>query len=327
MLGLSWRRIGAAATAFAAIAFITTFASAQTITGNIRGTVTDPEGAVIPGAHVTATNVATGVKRSTVTDHAGDYNIQFLPIGEYTVKVSAPGFSTTSINAFHLSIDQSAEIDAKLQVGSASTTVTVSSETSPLLQTQSPTTGATINSEAMENIPNNGLNFQTDTLFVPGAVNPSMSEMAAEDGNERDINAAGVPSFNGNRQQGNNYLLDGVEMNETMNNVAAYNPAPDSIAEEKVITGNASAEYGNVNGGEVLVVTKSGTNHYHGSAYMYYQDNNMNQDNSWINNYEGLPITPFTQEQFGATIGGPILRNKLFFFGDYEGFRYHSGGA
>jgi len=326
MSGAFWRRIRCAATAFAAIAFLATFASAQTITGTIRGTVTDPAAAVIPGAHVTATNVATNVKTSTVTDAVGEYNIPFLPIGSYTVTISAAGFSTEAVSAFRLEIDQTAKIDVQLKVGSTNTTINISSETSPLLQTQNSTTGATLDSEALENVPNNGLNFQFDTLFVPGSVNPSVDSMAAGDGNERDIDPAGVPSFNGNRQQANNYVLDGIEMNETMNNLAAYNPAPDAAQEERVITGNADAEYGNVNGGEVLVVTKAGTNQYHGSAYLYYQDNNLASANSWYNNYYGLPITPFTQEQFGATFGGPIVKNKLFFFGDYEGFRYHSGG-
>jgi hypothetical protein len=320
------RLIGAAAMMLAVLTLVAPAALAQTITGSIRGTVSDPSGAVIAGASVTATNVSTGVNTSTVTNKDGDYNIQFLPIGSYTVTVAATGFTKVTIAAFALEIDQIAKIDAKLQVGSANTIVTVNSDTSPLLQTQNSTTGATIDSEALQNVPNNGLNFQFDTLFVPGAVNPSLDSMAAGDGNERDIDPAGVPSFNGNRQQGNNYVLDGIEMNETMNNLAAYNPAPDSMQEEKVITGNADAEYGNVNGGEVLVVTRSGSNHYHGSAYMYYQDNNLASANSWANNWAGLPITPFTQEQFGATIGGPIKRDKLFFFGDYEGFRYHSGG-
>ncbi|HTW48579.1 MAG TPA: carboxypeptidase regulatory-like domain-containing protein [Acidobacteriaceae bacterium] len=327
MHAISTRLIRAAATVFAALAFVATAALAQTITGSIRGTVTDSSGAVLPGASVTATNVSTGVHTATLTDKDGDYNIQFLPVGTYTVTVTASGFTKTSIAAFTLEIDQIAKIDAKLQVGSATMTVEVSSEVSPLLQTQNSTTGATIDSEALENVPNNGLNFQFDSLFVPGAVNPSVDSMAAGDGNERDIDPAGVPSFNGNRQQGNNYVLDGIEMNETMNNLAAYNPAPDSMQEERVITGNADAEYGNVNGGEILVVTRSGSNHYHGSTYLYYQDNNLASANSWYNNYYGLPITPFTQEQFGATIGGPILKNKLFLFGDYEGFRYHSGGV
>jgi hypothetical protein len=322
----STRLARAAAIVLAAAAFAASAVLAQTITGSIRGTVTDPSGAVIAGASVTATNVATGVNTGTQTNKDGDYNIQFLPIGTYTVTVTASGFTRTSIAAFSLEIDQIAKLDVKLQVGSANTTVNVSSDTSPLLQTQNAATGATIDSEALQNVPNNGLNFQFNTLFVPGAVNPSLDSMAAGDGNERDIDPAGVPSFNGNRQQGNSYVLDGIEMNETMNNLAAYNPAPDSMQEEKVITGNADAEYGNVNGGEILVVTRAGSNHYHGSAYMYYQDNNLASANTWYNNWAGLPITPFTQEQFGATIGGPIKRDKLFFFGDYEGFRYHSGG-
>jgi hypothetical protein len=315
-----------AAMVVAVLALAAICAKAQTITGSIRGTVTDPSGAVIAGASVTATNVSTAVNTTTQTNKDGDYNIQFLPTGTYIVTVTASGFTKASIAAFTLEIDQIAKIDAKLQVGSAATTVNVNSEISPLLQTQNSTTGATIDSEALQNVPNNGLNFQFNTLFVPGAVNPSLDNMAAGDGNERDIDPSGVPSFNGNRQQGNNYVLDGIEMNETMNNLAAYNPAPDSMQEERVITGNADAEYGNVNGGEILVVTRSGSNHYHGSAYMYYQDNNLASANSWYNNWAGLPITPFTQEQFGATIGGPIKRDKLFFFGDYEGFRYHSGG-
>jgi hypothetical protein len=320
------RRLTLAALLFATFAFTFAAASAQTITGTIRGTITDPSGAVIRGAKVTATNVATAVKTSTVSDAAGEYSMQFLPVGVYKVTVTAAGFDTTSVSAFSLDIDQTAKIDAQLKVGSNTVTVTVPSDVSPLLQTQDATTGATIDSETIIDIPNNGLNFQFDTLFVPGAVNPSLDSMASQDGNERDISPAGVPSFNGNRQQANNYVLDGVEMNETMNNLAAYNPAPDSISQERVITGNANAEYGNVNGGEVLVVTKSGTNHIHGSLYEYYQDNNLASANSWYNNYVGLPITPFTQNQFGGTVGGPIFKDKLFVFGDYEGFRYHTGG-
>lgn len=320
------RRLTLASLLIAAFAFTFAAASAQTITGTIRGTITDPSGAVIRGAKVTAANVATGVKTTTVSDTAGEYSMQFLPVGVYKVTVTASGFDTTSISAFSLDIDQTAKIDAQLKVGANTTTVEVASDVSPLLQTQDSTTGATIDSETLTNIPNNGLNFQFDTLFVPGAVNPSVDQMASADGNERDIDPAGVPSFNGNRQQANNYVLDGVEMNETMNNLPAYNPAPDSIQQERVITGNANAEYGNVNGGEVLVVTKAGTNKYHGSLYEYYQDNNLANANSWANNFVGLPITPFTQNQFGGTIGGPILRDRLFVFGDYEGFRYHSGG-
>ncbi len=302
-----------------------TSAIAQTITGTIRGTVTDSSGAAIPAAAVTAKNDATGVATATVSDRSGLYNVQFLPIGPYTITASAPGFKTSSIGPFTLQIDQTAKIDAKLQVGDASATVDVSSDTSPILQTQDATLGTTISTTTLQNLPMNGLNFQTATLFVPGSVDPTAPQMAAGNGNERNTTASGVASFNGNRQQTNNYILDGVEINETLNNVSGYNPAPDSLQEIRVITANANAEYGNVNGGEVLMVTKGGTNQFHGSVYEYFEDDPLSA-NSWGNNFAGVAKTPYTQNQFGATIGGPIKRNKLFFFGDYEGFRYHSGG-
>jgi hypothetical protein len=303
-------------------------AFAQTITGTIRGTVTDPSGAVVAGATVTATNAATNVKTGTVTNQDGDYNIQFLPIGLYTITVTGSGFKTASIGPFTLEIDQIAKIDAKLQLGNTSITVNVASDVSPILQTQDATMETTISGNTMSSLPLNGLNFQTATLFVPGAVNPSMAYMGSYDGNERDVDWLGTPSFNGDRGQANNYILDGVEMNETLNNLAAYNPAPDAIGEMRVLTGNGNAEFGNVAGGEILVVTKGGTNKYHGSLYEYFQSNIM-QANTWANGLN-TPVTPLqsnTQNQFGATFGGPIKHDKLFFFGDYLGFRYHSGGA
>ncbi len=308
------------------ITFVAAPAGAQTITGTIRGAVTDSSGAVIPNATVTATNAATGVKTATVTNHDGLYNIQFLPIGSYTITVTSAGFDTATIGPFALEIDQIAKFNVSLKIGSTSETLQVSAEDSPLLQTENSTLGATINSQTLSTLPLNGLNFQSATLFVPGVVNPGLASMGGQDGNERDVDWYGSPSFNGNRGQANNYVLDGVEMNETLNNVAAYSPAPDSIQEMHVITGNADAEYGNVNGGEVLVVTKGGTNQFHGSAYDYLENNNMS-GTPWSQSYiYGLPDQPYTQNQFGATIGGPIKRDKLFFFGDYLGFRYHHGG-
>lgn len=298
---------------------------AQTITGTVSGTVTDSSGAVVVGAKITATNQSTGVATTTTTTQAGIYTIQFLPIGPYTITASANGFKTASIGPFQLEIDQIAKINAKLQIGDASTTVDVSAETAPLLQTQNATLGTTISGNTMVNLPINGLNYQFATLFVPGAVLPSVSSMAGADGNERNADWYGSPSFNGARGQNNNYIMDGIEINETLNNYSGYNPAPDSIQEMRVITGNANAEYGNVSGGEVLVVTRGGTNKFHGGAYEYFQNNGM-EANSWANNHIGIPLKPFTQNQFGASFGGPIKKDKLFFFGDYEGFRYHTGG-
>ena len=299
---------------------------AQTITGTVRGTVTDASGAVVAGAQVAATNDATSVVTRTTSNHQGTYNIQFLPVGTYTILITSSGFEKQSMGPFALGIDQIAKMDARLQVGSTAATVNVSSQTAPLLQTQDATLGTTISGETLVALPNNGLNFQFATLFVPGAVLPSLSSTASADGNERDANWYSTPSFNGNRGQDNNFILDGIEINETLNNYAGYNPAPDAIQEMRVITGNANAEYGNVGGGEVLMVTRGGTNALHGSIYEHFQSNAL-AANSWSNNFARIPLNPFTQNQFGATLGGPILKKRLFFFGDYEGFRYHAGGT
>ncbi|MHB1838663.1 MAG: TonB-dependent receptor [Acidobacteriaceae bacterium] len=300
-------------------------AVAQTITGAIRGAVTDPSGAVVVGAAVTATNVATGVSTSTVTDHSGLYNFQFLPIGTYTITATKSGFDTSSVPEFGLQIDQIAKVDIKLQVGKASTTVNVASTSAPILQTQNATLGTTISANTMESLPLSGQNFQIAGMFVPGAVNPTYGSMGGTSGYERDTSAAAIPSFNGNRQQGNNYIFDGVEINETLNNLVGYNPAPDAIQEMRVITADADAEYGDVNGGEMLIVTKGGTNRIHGSLYEYFEDQNLTA-NLWSNNYAGVPKGVFHQNQFGVTGGGPILKNKLFIFGDYEGVRNNASG-
>jgi len=300
-------------------------AVAQTITGAIRGTITDPSGAVVPQATVTATNVATGVATSTVTDSRGAYNFQFLPIGQYAISATKSGFATSSVPAFGLQIDQIAKIDVRLQVGTASTTVNVASSSSPIMQTQNSTMGTTISANTLASVPLSGLNFQSAGMFVPGAVNPTYSNMGSSEGTERDTDSTTQPSFNGNRKQGNNYILDGVEINETLNNLVGYNPAPAALQEMRVITANADAEYGDVNGGEMLLVTKGGTNHIHGNVYEYFEDQNLTA-NTWSNNRAGVPKGVFHQNQFGVTGGGPIIKNKLFIFGDYEGFRNNASG-
>ncbi|MHB1023964.1 MAG: TonB-dependent receptor [Acidobacteriaceae bacterium] len=304
-------------------------AIAQTITGTVRGTVTDPSGAVIAGAKVSARNVNTGVTSNTVSNREGLYNIQFLPIGEYTITASASGFQTTSIGPLRLQIDQIAKIDAMLKVGKSATTLTIAASAAPLLNTENSTLGTSVDSHTLQNMPLPGLNVNYATMFVPGTVLPTVGGMGSSQATGRDAGGSTgqgsqvVPSFNGNRQQTNNYILDGMEINETLNNLIGYNPSPFSLQEVRVITGNADAEYGNVNGGEVVMVTKGGTNQFHGSAFEYFQNQNL-AANTWANNLTGLPKAKITNNQFGATIGGPLLRNKLFFFGDYEGVR--SGG-
>jgi hypothetical protein len=303
-------------------------ATAQTITGTIRGTVTDPSSAVVAGAKITATNVATGITTATTTDRSGLYNIQFLPIGEYTISATAKGFSITSIGPFHLQIDQIAKVDAKLQIGQATVRIDVRASSSPILNVENSTLGTTISSNTLQNMPMNGQNVNFASMFVPGAVDPTAGAMGGQMGTERDTGIVGgqgaeaTPSFSGNRQQANNYVLDGIEINETLNNLIGYNPSPFSIQEMRVITGNADAEYGNVAGGEVVMVTKSGTNKFHGNAWEYFENDGL-AANTWAQNHSHAKKQSFTQNQYGGAVGGPIFKNKIFFFVDYSG-TYHS---
>ena len=283
---------------------------AQTVTGSVTGSVVDPSGAVVPNATVVAVNTATGVRTPATSDAAGVYSIRFLPIGTYQVEVTASGFGKLSIPSFTLEINQTAKIDAHLTVG-ASTSVEVQGNLAPILDTTDGTIALTFTSNQISTIPLNGRNFSSVTLFQPGAVSTDPQGLVSGNALERDTYNSGIVAVHGNRAQANNYTLDGVDMNEGQNNLIAYNPAPDAIAEIKVISADAPATYGNVNGGDVVSVLKSGTNKLHGSAYEYLENQNLNA-NSWANKHSTpiQPINPFTQSQFGGTLGGPIVKNK-----------------
>lgn len=312
--------LGAAVAALATLQL----ANAQTVTGAITGTVTDPSGAVVASAHVTAHNVATGVDAATVTNGSGFYRLEFLPIGRYTVAIEADGFTKRELPAFDLEVLQTANLNAKLSVGGSSASVDVTEAAAPILNTNDATLGTTFTANAIANVPLNGLDFSALTLYLPGAVNTAGTQGTTVI--ERSVSYQDTPNVNGNRAQSNNYTLDGIDMNETFNNVISYSPAPEALQEIKVLTANSPADYGNVNGGGVVSVLKSGTNRFHGSAYGYVQDYRLNA-NSWSNNNQAIPINPFSQSQFGGSFGGPILHDKLFFFVDYLGSRYHKGGT
>ena len=299
----------------------------QTVTGSITGLVTDPSGAVVVGATVTAENTATGVKTSAKSNAAGVYTIRFLPIGAYTMTIDAAGFATDHVAPFPLEIDQTAKFDVTLRIA-GSTTVNVEETFHPILNTTDSTLGNTLSTNEIANIPLNGRNFSALTLFQPGAIDTDPTGMSGTNAIERNNYNSGIASINGNREQANNYSIEGAEDNEPQNNLIGYNPAPDAIGEVRVVSGNANASYGNANGGAVVTVLKSGTNAFHGSLYDLLQNEKLDA-NSWGNG-RNTPVTPknsYTQNIFGATIGGPIVKNKLFFFGDYEGIRHHTGGS
>ncbi|MGA8110905.1 MAG: TonB-dependent receptor [Acidobacteriaceae bacterium] len=298
---------------------------AQTVTGAITGEVTDPSGAVVAGAQLIAHNLDTGVDTAATSDSAGVYRISYLPIGNYQVTIKAAGFGEKTIPSFHLEAMQTANFNVTLSPGSVSTTVNVSAA-APILDTTNATLGSTITANTIRNFPLNGLDFSALTLYVPGSV--STAGTSGTTSIERSTYFTDTVNIDGNRAQANNFTLDGIDMNETFNNLISYSPAPAALQEVTVVTANSPVGLGNVNGGGVASILKSGTNQFHGSAYGYVQDYRMNAD-SWSNDHQSpvIPVNPYSQAQFGGSLGGPILHNKLFFFVDYLAARYHVGGT
>lgn len=312
------------AVALLAICGVTAFA--QTITGGVNGTVTDPSGAVIVGAQVTATNIATNISTATKSNKDGVYSIQFLTVGKYTVKVVSPGFAPATLGPFTLEAGQVAKFDAKLDVTQTTASISVNEGLAPLLNTENAEHGETLDSTAIESIPLQDRNFAALALYTAGAISTNPQSFTGASATERDNLGGSSTSVNGNRAQTNNYMLDGIEINETINNTIGYNPSPDALSEVHVVSANAQAEYGNVNGGDIIALLKNGTNQFHGSAFYFVNDYNLDA-NSWANNYSQIPKTSSTSNIFGGTLGGPIDKNRLFFFADYSGNRFHSGGV
>ncbi len=282
---------------------------AQDATGKITGIITDSSGAVIPNANVKVSNSATNVSQDVTTNKEGFYQALQLPIGLYRVTVVAPGFETTTIESkTRLQINETLRIDATLQVGKVSNAVTVESNTSQV-ETESSTIAGTVTGQAIYELPLNGRN----TLDLLGT-QPGVSLTNPDSG------AAGNYSIGGMRTDSVTYLLDGGINNNLLSNAIVSNPNPDAIAEVKILENNYSAEFGRNAGGIVSEVVKSGTNSFHGTAYDYVR-NNFFDANPFFNNQQGLPVPVLKRNQFGGTVGGPILKNKLFFFFSYEGQR------
>jgi hypothetical protein len=300
-------------------------AFAQTVVQSITGQITDPSGAVVPGASVVAHNLDTAIDTPTTANQDGIYRIDYLPIGRYQVIVTANGFDKEVLPEFSLEIHQTPTFNVKLRVGSAATTVNVNAA-APILDTSDPTISSTFTSNTIANFPLNGQDFSALTLYMPGSIDTAGT--SGPTSIERSTYYTDTPNMNGNRAQANNYTLDGIDMNETFNNLISYSPAPAALAQIQVMTANAPANYGNVNGGDVISILRSGTNQFHGSAYGFVQDYRLNA-NSWQNNNANPKYkkSPFSEAQFGGMLGGPIKRDKLFFFFDYLGSRYHTGGT
>lgn len=281
--------------------------------GTITGVVQDPSGAVIPSANVTLTNVDLGQVLKTKTDGSGIYVFSPVKIGNYKVTVSAPGFETTTQTNLHLNLQQRLNVVVTVQPGAATQTVTVTTET-PLMQTQESSVGQTMNTQTIDSVPLNGRNWVFIAQLAAGADPPEGSRGAGKG----DFNA------NGQRAEENNFILDGVDNNANVvdfYNGASYvaQPPPDALAEFKVQTSDYSAEFGHSAGAVVNASIKSGTNNFHGSAWEYLR-NTAFDTYDW-NADRTQPVPAYHENQFGATLGGPFLKNKLFFFGDAQANR------
>jgi hypothetical protein len=307
------------------IALLTTtqFAQAQEVTASIVGTITDQSGAPIKGATVTATDTDRGTVFSATTNDAGSYNLTRLQVGSYSVKVAAPGFETAIHPPFTLVLNQTARVDIGMKVGQVTDTVEVTSA-APVLQTETTQVSTIIDSVTNDELPLATRNYVELTLLAPGSISPNPDSF-----NNGDNTASGArPYINGNREQANNFILDGMDNNQVSDNLLGYTPAPDAIQEFNLITSNASAEFGNFQGGIVSTTIKSGTNSFHGDLWEYFRNDKLNS-NSWENGFQGVnsggkpfPKPALRWNMYGGTVGGPIVKNKLFFFFDYQGQRF-----
>jgi hypothetical protein len=295
---------------------------AQVDEGSITGTVQDPTGAVIPNAKVTSVNTDQGITLTTTTNGSGVYTFSPVRIGHYSVSASAPGFTTTNQTHLQVNVGQVLQVNVQLQPGAAAQTVEVNTAP-PELQTSESSVGQTVTGQTINNLPLNGRNFTFLAQLGAGASTPQ----ADTRGNAEN----GAFTANGLQPSQNNYLLDGIDNNS--NAVDFLNgtnyivlPPLDAIAEFKVQTGDFSAELGRAAGAVLNATIKSGTNSIHGAAWEFFRNDKLDAAD-WFEDNAGIPKGELRQNQFGAAIGGPIIKNKIFYFGDYEGLRRVQGNT
>lgn len=284
----------------------------QSSRARIVGTVKDPQGAVVAGANVTVTNVSTGVESRAVTDHDGSYQALELPIGAYKVKVERNGFTTAETVAYTLEINQAQRIDVTLKVGAKSETVEVTGDASQV-EVVNPTLGASVTSRPIIDLPLNGRNVLDLALLEPG-VTP----------HNNDDGSAGTYNIAGSRSDSVTFVLDGGVDNNLLSNGVVYTPNPDAVQEFRILTSNYTAEYGRNSGGIVSLVTKSGSNSVHGSVFEFNR-NDAFSANSYFNNKNSLPRDTLKRNQYGFAVGGPIKKDKLFWFTSYQGQKQTAG--
>jgi len=301
---------------------VATCAPAQEVSSSITGRITDPAGLSIQGATITATDNQRATRWSTTSNSDGVFAFPRIPVGTYDVHVEAKGFRPSVQSGVQLEINQRARIDVQMQLGAVTDQVQVTG-VAPLLQTDTTQVGLVVTPATETNLPLNGRNYLQSTLLSPGTTN---TDPVSFSNGARSTNAVGSPFVNGNRNTANNYMLDGIDSNSVTLNWVSYLPNIDAIQEFRVITNNASAEFGNYQGGIINVTIKSGTNQIHGSAFDFFRNDKLNANN-WANDWQGLRKPALRQNVFGGTLGGPLRRDKMFLFVDYQGERQANPGV
>ena len=293
--------------------------SAQEVTGSIRGEVFDPSGARVPSAELSVTQVETGLTRVAVADRRGAYLFVLLSPGHYRLEAAAQGFQKFVQEGITLSVDESANVPVRLQIGSPAQVVQVQANAS-LIEQADTTLGETVGAREIVDLPLNGRNFSQLGLLQPGVV-PITPGLAEAGGSLRD----GQPySVNGQRPESNDFLIDGASNFNSVDGGFVLKPPIDAIAEFKILTHTADAEFGGASGSTTNIVTRSGSNHLHGDAWEFLRNDAVDAAN-FFEDADGFQKSEYRQNQFGGTLGGPILPDKTFFFGYYEGFRNRQG--
>ena len=298
-----------------AVALFSLVANAQSTGGRILGKITDPSGAVIPGATVTITNEDTGVANSTNADKEGNYGFPDVPVGRYTINFVATGFKQNALYHVSMILNQVITLNQTMQLGQKQEVVDVSSE-APIVDTTSTQLGAVMGSRSVEQLPLNTRDTYQLLQLQPGV----MSNVGGSNSIAYGSDQPGVVSVNGGRGRSNNFSVNGGDANDLFANLPTVQPNPDTIEEFRMITNTFDAEYGRNSGAVINVVTKSGTNNWHGSMYEFFRNKVLNAKGYFDNTKPD-----FQQNQFGATFGGPIVKDRTFFFASYEGRRIKQG--
>jgi hypothetical protein len=279
----------------------------QSTTGSVSGRVGDVSGAGVPSIKVELKNTQTGEMRESISNGSGDFVFPTVPVGSYQAEADAPGFKHTVRGPFTLDVNQNARIDLKLEVGSVNEVVEVHSDT-PLVDTRNAQLGSTVDAKRIQELPLNGRNVYDLVALTPGTVNVSTSLTGSNDSNNMNVN--------GQRTMANNFFLDGAFNNSLFRNGGNMAPNPDAVEEFHLITSNFDAEYGRLPGSVMNVVTKSGSNSFHGTLFDFLRNDSLN-----ARNFFQTSVNPLKRNQFGGTFGGPIRKDRTFFFASYQGLR------